>query len=74
VAANAYGVSDPSGEASDAVIDIPLSPSGLLAVGDSSAGTVALTWTLNHAAPFCINRRIRPASPCLPLSPVPPVV
>ena len=60
VARNDYGASTPSNEAFDTIIDIPLSPSDLIAMGDSLAGTVSLDWTDNSVGEtgFAIQRQV----------------
>ncbi|MDY6953614.1 MAG: fibronectin type III domain-containing protein, partial [Thermodesulfobacteriota bacterium] len=60
VAYNAYGQSDPSNEAEATIVDIPLAPADLEALGDSLAGTVSLTWTdqAPSEAGFIIQRQV----------------
>ncbi|MDY6955122.1 MAG: fibronectin type III domain-containing protein, partial [Thermodesulfobacteriota bacterium] len=60
VAHNTYGQSDPSNETEAAILDIPLAPANLEALGDSLAGTVSLTWTdqADSEAGFIVQRQV----------------
>lgn len=60
VASNAYGDSPASNEADAILLDIPAAPANLVAVGNSIAGTVSLTWEDNSASEsyFVIQRQV----------------
>lgn len=60
IAYNPYDDSPPSNEADAVILDIPLSPTNLEAVGDSGTATVSLTWTDNsdNETGFIIQRQV----------------
>lgn len=60
VAYNDFGISLASNEAEATILDIPLAPSELEAIGDSQTGTVTLTWTDNSTSEdeFIIQRQL----------------
>ena len=60
IAYNLYGDSLPSNEADAVILDIPLTPTNLEAVGDSGTATISLTWTDNsdNETGFRIQRQV----------------
>jgi hypothetical protein len=60
VAYNDFGTSPASNEEEVTILDIPLAPSDLEAIGDSQTGTVTLNWTDNSTSEdeFIIQRQV----------------